>query len=317
MTQNPFDPASVDKDTAAFVVDLEAKLLNTPDTYEVPAVVLRQSRDEGVGAFPFHPPLEEAETLDIPAAPGGPGRVRVLMPDSKPTGVFLHIHGGGWTLGRPWHQDHRLKNLVEQTGCATVSVEYRLAPENPWPACVEDCAAAARWLLDNVQSRFSTDKIVIGGESAGAHLSATTLLTMASEGQLDRFSGALMTYGVYDLAMTPSVAKWGARKLILSTPTIDWFTHNLAIPDGKLHDPLVSPLFGDLGGMPPALFQCGTYDPLSDDTAFMAARWAAAGAKAETIWYPGGVHAFDYFDTPLAAKAHSDGIAFLKQAFLG
>lgn len=317
MTQNPFDPASVDKDTAAFVAKLEAQLADMPATHQVPPEVLRKARDEGIGAFPFHPALPEAETVEIPPAPGGPGRVRILRPKGTPTGVLLHMHGGGWTLGRPWHQDHRLKNLVNRTGCATVSVEYRLAPENPWPACVEDCAAAARWLLDAVAVRFGTDKIVIGGESAGAHLAATTLLTMAAEEKLDRFAGALMTYGAYDLAMTPSMANWGVRNLILSTPTVEWFSGNLAVPADKLRDPLASPVYGDLGGMPPALFQCGTYDPLCDDTAFMAARWAAAGARAETIWYPGGVHAFDYFDTPLAAKAHRDGIEFLQRVFDG
>ncbi|MFT7524370.1 MAG: acetyl esterase, partial [Candidatus Paceibacteria bacterium] len=287
MPENPFDPASVDTVTAAFVADLEAKLADMPATHEVPPEILRKARDEGVGVFPFHPPLKEAETIDIPPAPGGPGRVRVLLPERVPKGVFLHIHGGGWTLGKPWHQDHRLKELVNRTGCATVSVECRLAPENPWPACIEDCAAAARWLLSNIKDRFGTEKIVIGGESAGAHLAATTLLTMSNEGSLDRFSGALMTYGMYDLSMTPSVANWGSRKLILSTPTVAWFADNLGIPADKLRTPLASPLYGDLCGMPPALFQCGTYDPLIDDTAFMAARWKAAGAKAETIWYPG------------------------------
>ncbi len=317
MPQNPFDPSLVDAETAAFVADLETRLADMPAAHEVPPEISRKARDEGVGAFPFHPALPEVKEIDIPPAPGGPGRVRILMPERPPTGVFLHIHGGGWTIGRPWHQDHRMKNLVSRTGCATVSVEYRLAPENPWPACVEDCAAAARWLLDVTEARFQTDKIVIGGESAGAHLAVTTLLGMAAEGALDRFSGALMTYGAYDMTMTPSVANWGARKLILSTPTIEWFSGNLGIPADQLNNPLASPLYGDLRGMPPALFQCGTYDPLMDDTLFMAARWAAAGSEAETIWYPGGVHAFDYFDTALARRAHDDGIAFLQRVFAG
>ncbi|NOX73869.1 MAG: alpha/beta hydrolase [Alphaproteobacteria bacterium] len=317
MPKNPFDPAAITPETAKFVAELEAQLAEMPATHEVPVDILRAARDEGIGAFPFHPPLDEAEEITFPPAKGGPGRVRVLRPKGKPTGVFLHIHGGGWTLGRPWHQDHRLKNIVKQTGCATVSIEYRLAPENPWPACVEDCATAARWLLAEIKDLFQTDRIVIGGESAGAHLAATTLLSMARENRLDRFHGALMTYGAYDMAMTPSTANWGARKLILSTPTVAWFSGNLAIPAGKMRDPLVSPLYGDLAGMPPALFQCGTYDPLLDDTAFMSARWAAAGSAAQVIWYPGGVHAFDYFDTALAAKAHSDGIRFLRRVFAG
>jgi len=315
MPHNPFLPKAVSTETQAFVDALEAQLAGFPAAHEIPVEITRQARDEGHGFFPFEPPLHEGQDVDIPGAPGCPGRVRVLRPKGAATGVFMHIHGGGWSLGRPWHQDGRLKRLIEATGCVSVSVEYRLAPENKWPACVEDCAAAARWLIEAAPSMFGTDKIVIGGESAGAHLAATTLLSMKSEGKHSRFCGALMTYGAYDLAMTPSVVNWGARKLVLSTPTIAWFTANLGVPEDKLRDPLVSPLYGDLGDMPPALFQSGTYDPLMDDTAFMAARWAAAGSQAETIWYPGGVHAFDYFDTPLARQAHDDAAGFLKRVF--
>lgn len=315
MTLNPFDPALISEQTRKWVEELEAQLAEMPAAHEIPVEITRQARDAGLGVFPFEPPFDDAEDRDIPGAPGGPGRVRVMLPEGAPSGVFLHIHGGGWSLGRPWHQDGRMKKLVEATGCATVSVQYRLAPENPWPACLEDCAAAARWLIAESPAIFGTDKIAIGGESAGAHLAASTLLAMKSEGKQDRFCGALLTYGAYDLAMTPSVANWGARKLILSTPTIAWFTANLGLGEGQLRDPLVSPLFGDLEDMPPALFQSGTYDPLMDDTAFMAARWAAAGSGAETIWYPGGVHAFDYFDTPLAHEAEADAAGFLKRVF--
>jgi acetyl esterase len=315
MTDDPFAPGAITPATRAFVDELEARLAQLPAAHEVPIELSRKARDEGLGPFPFHPPEAAAEDRAIPGAPGGPGRVRIQRPEGRPTGVFLHIHGGGWTLGRPWHQDHRMKDLIARTGCATVSVEYRLAPENPWPACVEDCAAAARWLVDNATAEFGTDRLAIGGESAGAHLSATTLLAMRDEGRLDAFHGALMVYGAYDMTKTPSVANWGDRKLILSTPTIEWFSANLGVPEDRLRDPLVSPLYADLTGMPEALFQCGTFDPLMDDTAFMAARWSMAGARQQTIWYPGGVHAFDYFDTELGRTAIADGAAFLRRVF--
>ncbi len=311
MTRSPFDPESIDPETAAFNADLESRLRALPATHEVPIEAVRKARDEGTSIFPFHPPLDEARDMAIPGAPGGPGRVRVIRPQGAARGVFLHIHGGGWSLGRPWHQDHRQKDLVEQTGCVSVSVQYRLAPENPWPACAQDCAAAARWLIDAAPETFGTDRLMIGGESAGAHLAASTLLAMKSQGRGGAFSGALLSYGVYDMRMTPSAANWGARKLILSTPTIAWFAGNLAIAPDNLTDPLVSPLFGDLADMPPALFQCGTSDPLMDDTAFMAARWQAAGNETRLTWYPGGVHAFDYFDTSLGVRARTERIAFV------
>jgi Esterase/lipase len=228
MTDSPFSPDIMDAETAAFVANLEKQLADMPATHEVPVELVRQARDEGRGIFPFRPPLDEAEDVDIPGAPGGPGRVRIIRPEGKPRGVLLHIHGGGWSIGRPWHQDHRLKALVEATGCATVSVEYRLAPENPWPACIKDCAAAARWLIDTANDSFETDRIVIGGESAGAHLSATTLLTMKAEGLLDRFKGALMTYGAYDLRLTPSAA-WDPRVPSSNSPYSESYYNSLAV----------------------------------------------------------------------------------------
>lgn len=317
MSEDMFDSCTVSTDARVFLKELEARLAELPAAHEVPVEVSRKARDEGVGIFPYHPPEDCAEEIDIPGAPGGPGRVRIIRPDGPVSGVFLHIHGGGWTLGRPWHQDYRMKALSEDLNCATVSVEYRLAPENKWPACAEDCLAAARWLLENAEEQFGTDRVAIGGESAGAHLAASTLLALKEEGQVDRIAGALMVYGVYDMGLTPSVRNWGERKLILSTPTVKWFADNLGIAHRDLRQPRVSPLFGDLSGMPPALFQCGTEDPLVDDTAFMAARWAQAGARAETIWYPGGVHAFDYFDTPLGRAARRDGSEFLFRVFEG
>ncbi len=137
MPQNPFDPAAVDPETARFVAKLEAVLADMPAVNEVPVELSRRARDEGLGPFPFHPPLPEAVEVSIPPAPGGPGKLRILRPEGRPTGVFLHIHGGGWTLGRPWHQDHRLKALINATGCATVSVEYRWGQKTPGPPALK------------------------------------------------------------------------------------------------------------------------------------------------------------------------------------
>lgn len=316
---DPFHPDAVSAETAAFAADLEAQLRAAPATHELPVEVTRRARDEGKGIFPFSPAFAEAEDLPIPGAPGGPGRVRIMRPtEGAPRGLFLHIHGGGWTFGRPWHFDPWTKYLADRAGCVVASVEYRLAPEHPWPACIEDCIAAARWAAGEGAASLglaADAPVVIGGESAGAHLSAGALLAMKAEGRLARFAGALLTYGCFDLAGTPSLTNWGARPLILSTPVTRWFSGNLAIPPEQLRDPLVSPLWGDLSDMPPALFQCGTWDPLVDDTAFMSARWRAAGGAAETVWHPGGVHAFDCFDLAIARDARARAAAFVSRRF--
>ena len=125
------------------------------------------------------------------------------------------------------------------------------------------------------------------------------------------------TYGVFDLNLTPSARNWGSEKLILSTPAMEYFIENLKLGDLPKTDPYLSPLHADLRNLPNAFFQCGTHDPLVDDTSFMASRWQAAGNNSLTTWYPGGVHGFDLFNSNLAKKAINDSIEFLRQNFIG
>jgi acetyl esterase/lipase len=163
-------------------------------------------------------------------------------------------------------------------------------------------------ILDGARTAIGTfgGGIVISGESAGAHLAAVTLLRLKARGLADRIAGAALTYGVFDLRMTPSMANWGPDNLILSTPVVEWFVDNLTAGDRALRaDPALSPLLADLSGLPPSLLTCGTADPLIDDTLFMAARLAAAGVAVETRIVPGGCHGFDLFDLAIAREHHA------------
>jgi acetyl esterase/lipase len=309
-----FRPEAVSDETARFNAEIEATLAEMPAVHELPVEQTRKLRDEGFGIFPLGGPLEGSDWREIPGAGVGPGRVRVSPAPGRPKGLYLHIHGGGWTIGRPWHFDRANQALAEAAGVTVVSVEYRLAPENPFPAGPDDCLAAARWLIENAEKEFGTDRIVIGGESAGAHLSAATLLRLRDEAGLGgRIAGAVLNYGAYDLRLTPSMRRWGARKLILSTPTVEWFTANFVPDPAAREDPVASPALADLSDMPPALFQVGTEDPLIDDTLLMAARWAGAGAKAELRVFPGGIHAFDAFDLDIARAARARQAEFVAE----
>ncbi|MEM9099732.1 MAG: alpha/beta hydrolase [Pseudomonadota bacterium] len=303
--KNPFDPAAVSQETAAFNADLIAKLKDAPRPMDVPVELTRQARAEGRGLFPLVGPLEGSNWVDIPGAPGGPGRVRLSLPHTPPRGVYLHIHGGGWTLGNPEHLDGYSQRISQATGLAVASVQYRLSPEHIWPDCAEDCLAAARWALSAYEG-----PLFIGGESAGAHLSAVTLLRLRASGEADRVEGMVLNYGPFDLGGTPSLKAWGEAYLVLSTPVVAWFTENLL--QGQ-RPPEASPLYADLKGLPPALFQIGTLDPLLDDTLFMEARWRAAGNETELAIVPGGVHAFDCFDLAIAREAHARQDAFLNR----
>ena len=283
-----WDPEELLSQTRAFNAELERLLGTLPSVHTLPPEETRRARREGRGIYPAPVFLPEATTLEIPG-PVNPVRLRIIAPQGERRGAFLHLHGGGWTLGENDMQDPRLRRLADETGLTVVSVGYRLAPEDPYPAGPDDCEAAALWLVgDEGRSVVGPGPLAIGGDSAGGHLSAATLLRLRDRhGLTGAFAAAVFQYGAFDLSMTPSQRLWGERNLVLSGPIITWFAEQF-LPHHDLEqrrDPDISPLFAELSGMPPALFTVGTQDALLDDTLFMEARWRAAGHATELrIW---------------------------------
>ena len=302
----------------AFNAQLEELLAAQKPVHTVPVDVTRRMRKEGRGIFPAPVYLPRARDLVIPAR-AGDLRLRVVAPEGTAKGVYLHLHGGGWTLGSADMQDPALAALADATGLVAVSVEYRLSPEHPFPAAPDDCEDAALWLLDRGAAELGApaDRLVIGGESAGAHLSALTLLRLRdTHGRTDAFRAANLVFGAFDLSMAPSARLWGDRNLVLSVPIIEWFADNFLPGTGTLarRAPSISPLYADLRGMPPALFTVGTMDPLLDDSLFMAARWASAGSPAELRVWPEAIHGFTAYPLAVSRAANDAQFAFLREA---
>jgi acetyl esterase/lipase len=304
-----FTPDAVDAATAAFNTQLAARLADIPPIWTQPPQVTREAREAGRGAFGPLVLSDMAQERSIPT-PAGPLTLRTFVPETV-RGVYLFFHGGGWTIGRAHHADVNLEALAKTANLAVVSVDYRLAPEHPYPAGPDDCEAAAVWLVEHARAEFGSDRLLIGGESAGAHLSVVTLLRMRDKHGYSGFTRANLVYGCYDLAMTPSARNAPETTLILPPQSIRWFTQQFGVAD-HLEDPDVSPIWGDLRSMPPALFSVGTLDPLMDDTLFMYSRWIAAGNQAELAIYPGAVHGFNAFPYALAQTANQHIIDFLK-----
>lgn len=302
-----FEDLSVDAETRQANALLEELLATMPGVLDLPAHEVRAARAEGRSFA--GPVIRSARAVDrIIEGPAGPLPLRMFgAPGAR--AVLLHIHGGGWALGAHDLQDPLLEAVAATARVAVVSVGYRLAPEHPYPAANDDCEAAALWLVRNARTEFGTDRLLIGGESAGAHLSVATLLRLRDRHDLRPFSAAGLTYGAFDLGLTPSARRWGTRNLVLSTPIMERFIEWYAPPD--VCDPDASPLHGDLRGLPPALFSVGTLDPLLDDTLFMALRWIAAGNPAELAVYAGGVHGFNALPTSLARRANARLMEFI------
>jgi acetyl esterase len=231
------------------------------------------------------------------AGPAGPIRLRTFLPEAGApvAAVMLHIHGGAWYMGSPEMTDLLNEMLAESLNLAVVSVDYRLAPEHPYPAGPDDCEAAAVWLLEHAEREFGSSRLLIGGESAGGHLSAVTLLRMRDRHQaIDRFVGANLVFGVFDLSHTPSQLGVGippGADILTSDGTLaftEWFTPGMTRDERRAPD--ISPLYADLHDLPPALFTVGTHDHLRDDTLFLAPRWEAAGNRTELLVYPDTPH---------------------------
>ena len=313
----PFDPAlfraeAISPDTVTLNDQMIQLLTGQPEWWIVGPAAFRAARRRGEGPFPAPVMSPRARTIIITGKDSNEIPLRVIAPAS-PRGIYLHIHGGGWVLGGADMQDPMLERISESTRQAVVSVEYRLAPEHPYPAGPDDCESAAAWLAQNGKREFGTDALTIGGESAGGHLSAVTVLRMRDRYGYTGFRGANLVYGAFDMSLTPSQRQFGNTRLVLRTIDIQQFANAFlpTITDRRVPD--ISPLFADLHGLCPALFSVGTKDALLDDTLFMHARWIAAGNVAELAIYPGGAHGFTLFPNELSKSAAARSDAFLNQ----
>jgi acetyl esterase len=233
--------------------------------------------------------------------------VRIFAPEGTARGVYLDIHGGGFYMGLAARGDADNRRLADALGVAVVSVDYRLAPEHPWPAAPEDCETAALWLVEEADACFGTTRLAIGGVSAGATLAMTTLLRLRARGVATAFVGAALQFGTYDMSgQTPA-----GRRL-----DGEFFIQAYAGDVADRTDPDISPVYGDLRGLPPVLLVVGSLDILLEDNLVMAARLSAAGGEVDVGVYPESPHGFTLHPTAMASAAVNDIESWLADRFL-
>ena len=213
--------------------------------------------------------------------------------------------------------------MAQKASLTVVSIGYRLAPEHPFPAGPEDCYDAAEYLVQHSESRFGAPLLFTGGESAGAHLALLTMRHLSAATPTFHFRALLLHFGAYNLAdWFPSTFAMPDAP-VLTLPVLDAF-RDAFVPGSTVaarRDPAISPFHADwravataLGGLPPALFTCGTADPLLDDSVLMAAKWQMAGGDGVLKIYPGAPHGFIGFDFPMAEARQ--GMADLEEYLL-
>ncbi len=259
------------------------------------------SRDERVAA---HRALLASSYVKVPEADErtiAGVRCRVFKPEGAARAAYLHFHGGGMMSGAPEMMDYPNREFAKTQGVAVISVDYRKAPEHPWPAGPDDGLAVAKWLLENGEKEFGTPRILIGGESAGGYMAAITALRVRDElGAIDRVGGLNLVFGVYDWGRSPS--QRGLRPHdgidILTVDGIEFFT-DLFVPGMTSEErrrPEISPAYADLRDLPPSLVSVGSCDHLLDDSLMLASRAAAAGVDVDLFVAPELPHAFMMVD---------------------
>ena len=269
-------------------------------------VDMRQSRPETIV------PVKETEDVVIPGDDGDI-KARIYRPDTSesPVPTVVFAHGGGFVLGDIETHDNQARSVCAGADAVVLSIDYRLAPESPWPAAVHDMRAAVRWAADNIEMLGDDlDRLAVAGDSAGGNIAAVTA-------QLCRDAGPplwaqLLIYpsidfdpdGVYQSRID------NAEGYFLTAEEMAWFADHYA-GGVDFTDPLLSPLRGELAGLPPAVVVTAEFDPLRDEGEAYAAALQSAGVDVDVQRYDGLVHGF--FDmgalSPGAQTATDDAIA--------
>jgi acetyl esterase len=247
------------------------------------------------------PPTRDLAEIRDDAVDGVP--VRIYHGEGRPTGLLVYFHGGGFVMGSIGIMDNVARELAYGTGAVVVSVEYRLAPEHPYPAGLDDCEAVTRWASANA-ARFdaSPERVVVAGESAGGNLAAAVALRLRDAGDISLAAQVLIYPAVAGRSHYPSREQFDG--LVISRTAGDRFWKAYSGGRDLDDDPYAVPLAArDLSGLPPALVVIGGCDMLRDEGRTYATRLRADGVDVEELCYAGQPHGFVNFCFPAADLA--------------
>jgi acetyl esterase len=250
------------------------------------------------------PPTREIATITDEVVDGVP--IRIYQNDEAPTGLIVYLHGGGHCIGSIGLMDNVARELAHAAGATVVSVEYRLAPEHPFPAGLDDCEMVTRWALANTQ-RFDVppSRVVVAGESAGGNLAAAVALRLRGTVDVPLAGQVLIYPGVDGGNPSAHPSREEFCNVVVSRAAGEFYWESYTGGRDLAHDPFVSPLQAEsLVGLPPAFVVLGGCDFLRDEGRAYAARLRDDGVKTEDVCFAGQPHGFMNFMFPAAADAY-------------
>ena len=274
----------------------------SPPFAEFDVAAMREGIAQRARARSRGPEMEAVRELRIGAVPA-----RMYCPAAEPTPLVVYLHGGGWTIGNLESHDRMCRRLADGSGAAVLAIGYRLAPEHPWPASVDDTVAALRWVASApAELGEAPSAVAVAVDSAGGTLAALACLRLRDEypAALPRLQALL--YANTDLtggqpSMREKAAGWG-----LDVDTVRFFNSQWVPDQARWSDPGISPLHApDLSGLPSALIVTAEHDPLRDESEAYARRLRDAGVEVELRREAGLIHNFMLLDeiSPACAAA--------------
>jgi acetyl esterase len=290
-----------------------------PPVYELTVAEARDYDHRGVleDAGPREP-VARVEELEYEGA-AGPLPARLYAPEGAGPGLLVYYHGGGWVLGELDSVDSACRLLANTAEVAVLSCDYRMAPEHPFPAAVEDAVAAVRWAAANAEPLgIDASRLAVGGDSAGGNLAAVVAQRLRDDPRGPELALQLLVYPVTEHeADRPSVREV-TDPAFLTKRSMDWYWgHYLGGRPGAGRDPGASPLHAErLDGLAPALVITAEHDPLLDEGEEYARRLADAGVEMTLSRYDGMPHGFFSMTAELAGAraAVAESAAALRAA---
>jgi acetyl esterase len=287
-----------------------------PPLYSLSPAQARAAYEAGAGVLDLpRPSLARVEDLQIPTRDGAQIAARLCAPSRERLPVLVYFHGGGFTIGSIASHDTLCRTLAHLSGCAVLSVGYRLAPEHRFPSAVEDAWDAVQWLVTEGRSLgLDTGRLALGGDSAGGTLAAVCA-TLARDAGIQVALQLLFYPGCAGWPEAPSHRRYH-EGLVLEQAHIEYFFSQY-IADADRDDWRFAPLnTPDVEGVAPAWFGLAECDPLVDDGLHYADKLRAAGVAVDLEIYRGVTHEFIKMGRalPEARQAHADAAATLRSA---
>jgi acetyl esterase len=256
------------------------------------------------------PAMDSVREMAAPRADGGEVPIRLLVPSAHPRGVIVYAHGGGWVVGSTEEFDPLGRDLAARTGCAVAMVQYRKAPEHPFPAAVEDVWAATQRIGQRIaEIAFDGAPLLVAGDSAGGNLSAVVARRARDAGG-PRVAAQVLVYPVVDTATDTASYRAPENQLVIDLPAMQWcFRHYLPDESTRTH-PDAAPLRAEsLAGLPPAIVVLAEHDVLLDDGLAYAKRLREAGVPVVERTFAGQMHGF--FGMRGLLPGHDDAVDFI------